>query len=153
MQNPFAEILKGKTVILGLGNTLRGDDGFGPALIERLKGNTQALCFDAGTAPENYAGKIAKENPDTVLIVDAAHLDLAPGSFRLLEGKDILKNGFTTHDMSPGMFMEHLSTQTKSKIYMLGVQPQNISLGSEMSDAVKKALDNIEKLITENFHA
>jgi len=36
MKNIFKNILKGKVVILGIGNTLRRDDGFGPALIERL---------------------------------------------------------------------------------------------------------------------
>ena len=39
---------KGKVVIVGIGNLLRGDDGFGPALIERLSGNVEARCIDAG---------------------------------------------------------------------------------------------------------
>ena len=66
-----------KIVLVGIGNPLRGDDGFGPALIAALDGQVRAVCIDAGTAPESYAGKIIKENPDTVVFVDAADLDLA----------------------------------------------------------------------------
>ena len=39
MKNSLKDILKGKIVILGIGNMLRGDDGFGPALVGALEGN------------------------------------------------------------------------------------------------------------------
>ncbi len=139
------DILKGKVVIVGIGNVLKGDDGFGPALIERLNGKMNALCIDAGTAPENYTGKIVKAEPDTILLVDAAHLDLEPGRYRILKPDEILKSGFTTHDMSPRMFMEYIGSRTKAAIYMLGIQPEKISLGDEMSETVKKTLDEIAR--------
>ena len=86
MQNPFTDILKGKTVIVGIGNSLRGDDGLGPELILKLQGKLKAVCIDAGNSPESYTGKIVKENPDTILLVDAVHLNLPPGQYRLLIG-------------------------------------------------------------------
>ena len=63
------------------------------------------MCIDAGSSPESYAGKIIKENPDTILFVDATHLDRAGGEYALLEVSDILKSGFTTHDLSPKLFL------------------------------------------------
>lgn len=143
----LGEILKGKVVIVGIGNIMKGDDGFGPALIKRLDGKIKAVCIDAGSAPENYTGAIAKHNPDTILLVDATHLELAPGRYEILTPEDILKSGFTTHDISPGMFIEYLESRTGARIFLLGVQPQNISLGKEMSDSVKTALDEITELI------
>ena len=137
------DILKGKVVIVGIGNVLKGDDGFGPALVGRLLGKTKALCIDAGTAPENYTGKIVKAEPDTILLVDAAHLDLPPGRYQILKPDEILKSGFTTHDMSPRMFMEFVGSRTKAAIYMLGVQPERVTFGDEMSDTLKKTLDEI----------
>ena len=96
----FKNIFKGKVVILGIGNILRGDDGLGPVLIERLtlrlqksanlKGNIELVCFDAGTTPENYAGKIIKEKPGTILIVDALHLGKNPGDYEILKKKILL---------------------------------------------------------------
>lgn len=153
MQNIFSNIFEGKTVIVGIGNIMKGDDGFGPALIKRLDGKIKAVCIDAGSAPENYTGAISKQNPDTILLVDAVHLDLAPGQYEILKPQDILKSGFTTHDISPRMFIEYLESQTKARIFLLGIQPQNISLGDEMSDNVKKALAEIESLIKETINA
>ena len=153
MPPTIKDILKGKVVIVGIGNTLRGDDGFGPALVEKLKGKTSAVCLDAGSAPENYTGKIVKEKPDTILLVDALHLGLAPGKYEILKKDQILKTGFSTHDISPHMFIDYLEKQTEADIYMLGVQPENVSFSQEMSTGVKRALNEITALIKETDNA
>ena len=153
MDNPFLPVLRGKTVIIGIGNPLRGDDGFGPALIERLHGKVSATCIDAGIAPENYVGCIVKETPDTILLVDVAHLELEPGQYRLLEPDDIAQSGLTTHDMSSRMLIAFLQDQTQATIMMLAVQPQQLSLGESMSACVTATLCTIEKLLQEADHA
>lgn len=153
MEKSLLPIMRGKTVIVGIGNPLRGDDGFGPALIGRLQGKTPLVCIDAGNAPENYLGRIAREEPDTILLVDAAHLDLEPGQYRILKPEEILKCGLTTHDMSSRMLIEFLQNQTQADIFMLAVQPQNISLGEAMSECLIKTLNEIEMLILEGIHA
>ena len=149
MENIFLPILQGKSVIVGIGNSLRGDDGFGPALIEKIQRKVGFICIDAGSAPEKFLGVIVKEEPDTILFVDAADLDLEPGQYRILEPADILKCGLTTHDMSSRMLIEFLETQTKANILMLGVQPQHVSLGEAMSQCLTETLDEIEMLIQE----
>ena len=153
MKNSIAKILCGKIVIVGIGNILRGDDGLGPLLIQRLEGRIKAVCIDAGTAPESYTGKILKENPDTILLIDAVHLDSAPGEYAVLNKNEILQSGLSTHDMSPKLFIEYLEEQSAAKIYMLGVQPKNLAFGDEISDNVRRSLDEIEKLIVEAVNA
>lgn len=157
MKRDLKDVLKGKVVIFGVGNIMRGDDGFGPALIERLiqsqpppdlKEKVRAVYIDAGSAPENYLSEIVKEGPDTILIVDAVHLGLAPGEYEILKKPDIVNCGLTTHDISANILIDFLEKQTKAGIYLLGVQPKNISFGDEMSDEVKKALVEISELIT-----
>ena len=147
MNKIFKDILNGKVVVLGIGNTLKGDDAFGPALIERIKGSARAVCIDGGTAPENYLGKVVKEKPDTIIIVDAVHLDLKPGQYDILKKDDIVKCGFTTHDISPAMLIEYLEKETGADIYLLAVQPGNISFGAEMSNAVKNTIEEIRLMI------
>jgi hydrogenase 3 maturation protease len=144
----FKDILKGKVVILGVGNTLKADDGAGCILAQRLKGKTRIVSIDAGSAPENFTGTIKKEDPDTILIVDAADMGKDPGDFALLAKDDILSCGFTTHDLSPAMLMEYLQTQTRADIYMLGIQPQKVELGEGLSQAVEQALEKIEGFLT-----
>ncbi|MBU1630420.1 MAG: hydrogenase 3 maturation endopeptidase HyCI, partial [Candidatus Omnitrophica bacterium] len=140
MKNNFKDILKGKVVIVGIGNILRGDDAFGPVFIEKIKEHIDAICIDAGNAPENYVGKIAKLKPDTILIVDAVHLDLKPGEYEILGKNDINKSGFTTHTLSPVMFIEYLEKEIDANIYILGIQPKNTSFGEEISGNVAETL-------------
>lgn len=149
MDNIFLPILQGKTVVVGIGNPLRADDGFGPALVGRLQGKVGFICIDAGSAPENFVGPIVKEQPDTIVLVDVAHLDLEPGQYRILQPADILKCGLTTHDISSRMLIEFLQHQTRAKIWMLGVQPQTVALGEAMSGCVIETLDEIETLLQE----
>ena len=149
MENIFKNIFKGKVVIVGIGNILRGDDGFGPALIKEIKDSQKITCLDAGSAPENYTGKIIKEKPDTILIVDAVHLGRNAGEYDILKSSEIIKSGFTTHDLSPRMFLDYLEKETNANIYLLGIQPQNISLGEKMSTPVKKTLEDLTNLIKE----
>lgn len=153
MQPSLKSILKGKVVIVGIGNTLRGDDGAGPALIERLQAKVKASCIDAGSAPENFSGKILKEKPDTILMVDALHLGLAAGEYEVLEKEGIVKAGLTTHDISPRMFIEYLKSQTSADIFILGIQPKELSLGEGLSLPVKKTLEKVTDLIKEAENA
>ncbi|MFH1380408.1 MAG: hydrogenase maturation protease [bacterium] len=153
LKTKFKDILKGKVVILGLGNTLRGDDGFGPAVIGMLKDKINAVCYDAGTTPENYIGKICKDKPDSILIIDTGHIDCNPGEYKLLQKADILQSGLNTHTMSPVMFIEHLEKGSNAQVHMLCVQPVQIQFGSEMSDAVKKSLFEVVMLIKESMYA
>ena len=60
---------------------------------------------------------------------------------------DIIKSGFSTHDLSPSMFIEYLESQTEADIYLLGVQPQNIEIGDEMSENVSTAIEVLSKEI------
>lgn len=153
MNNVFCNLLRGKTAIIGIGNIMKADDGFGPVLVKRLENRVKALCIDAGTVPENYIGKIAKYDPRTILLVDAVNLNAPSGQYEILKAQDIIKSGFTTHDISPRMFMDYLSERTKADIYMLGLQPLSVTLGSEMSDNVKKAVGELTVMIEKVLNA
>lgn len=153
MNNPFIDLLKGKVVIVGIGNTLRGDDAFGPLLVSALKDKTDAICIDAGTAPENYVGKIVRESPDTVLVADVIDGGLRMGDFEILDKSEILQTGFSTHDLSPKMVIEFIEDQTRAQIYMLGVQAKHLNIGDAPSTEVLQALKTIETLITEAIGA
>jgi len=143
------DIFKRKLVIVGVGNILKADDGVGPVVIDRLRGKTRALLIDAGTAPESYTGRIIKENPDVVLLIDAVHLDREPGQYEILEKDEILKSGLTTHDISPRMLIEYLAAQTGADIYLLGVQPKAMGLGEDLSPEVAQSIEGIEQFIIE----
>ena len=153
MENSLGNILKGRLVIVGMGNPLRGDDGLGPKLIEELSGKTGALCIDVGTSPESYGGKVLNAKPETILLVDAVHLGKSPGEYAILKKDEIAESGVTTHNISPKLFIEYLAAQSEAKIYLLGIQPKNTGFGQTLSPEVEKTLKTIKQLIMEVLNA
>jgi hydrogenase 3 maturation protease len=148
--NPFQKILKGKILLFGIGNTLRGDDALGPLMVERLKGAADAVCINGENAPEKFVGKIIRENPDTLLIIDAVHLDLEPGHYEILNSQQLESTGFSTHDISLKMLIDYMKTEIQSKIYILGVQPSTLHFSQALSPAVEQAVRKLVRLISES---
>jgi len=147
--NVFRRILKGKVVIVGVGNVLRGDDGLGPVFVEGLKSKVGVPCINAGNVFENYLGVIIRERPETVLLVDAVHLDMNPGEFAIVDPSRIEHGGLSTHDVSPSLFLNFLVEETRCNIFLLGIQPERIALGTGISETVRKTLRNLEKEVVE----
>ena len=121
----------------------------GPILSERLKTILDIPCINAGSAPENYIGKIVNESPDTVLFIDAAQLDRPAGSFDILESTALRHTGFSTHDISAGFYLEMLESQISGRIFLLGIQPKQTVLGMGLSPIVSRTLDLLQKRIIE----
>lgn len=132
--------LAGRTVLVGIGNPIRGDDGVGPALIATLDGRTEALCVDAGESPENVLGVIARHDPALVVFVDAAFLGLTPGAVRVLRDEEILDAGLTTHTISPALLMGYLRARTHAEVVLVAVQPEVVRFGTPLSPAVRAAV-------------
>jgi hydrogenase maturation protease len=75
-----------RALVLGFGNVLLSDDGAGVRLVERLRSEPGPIAdlVDAGTLSFSLLPYV--EATDSLLVIDAAHLDSAPGTVRLLEG-------------------------------------------------------------------
>jgi hydrogenase 3 maturation protease len=143
--------LKGKIVILGIGNTMRSDDGAGSALAARIKGKSSFVVFDAEESPENYLEKIIREKPDTLVMVDAVDFGALAGEIKLLEAEDIkTANLFTTHNASISLTINYLQSKLNADIIVLIIQPKNISFGDKLSCEVSDALDKITVLLERN---
>ena len=138
-----------RTVVVGVGNPLRGDDGLGPALIARLQGRCSAPCIDAGTVPENYVRPVIRTNPDTILFVDAVDLGLPAGSWTLLCRDDLSETGLTTHTASLRTLIDFLQAQIRADVYIVAVQPETLAFGAELSPAVQRTLDTLASLLQE----
>jgi len=157
VNRPLLELkkrLRGKVVIVGIGNTLRGDDGAGPELIKQLKNSklstlsSKLSLIDVGEVPENYLGKIAEHKPDTIILVDAVDFGSPPGSVRIIEQDTLKEESFSTHNASIKLTMKYLRTKTKSLVFLLGIQPmKNLQIGSGLSEPVKQAIRRIEEFL------
>ncbi len=147
LREQLASLRKGRKVYMGIGNILRGDDGIGPELIARLSENGH-LTVDAGTVPESHVRSVSRLKPDTVIIVDAVHLDREPGTVELLDRNDIKGGiGFTTHSLSPVLVMERLEEETGAEVLMLAIQPGSIKFGAPVSPAVELLLETLTVIL------
>jgi len=137
--------LKGKICILCIGNIERGDDGLGPCLAKMLKGKVPYEVIDAGVAPENHTGVIARLKPDTIVIVDAVYFEGEPGDIKIFSGEDLGSGKISTHDVSPKLLIEYLKESTGAAIYVLGIKPQSNKFGQGLSPSVEKTLECLVK--------
>ncbi|TFG50934.1 MAG: hydrogenase maturation peptidase HycI [Candidatus Brocadiia bacterium] len=141
-----------KTVIVCIGNSLKGDDGAGPEIYEKLKGRISADLINAGTVPENYISRIAGLSPQNLLIIDAVDFKADPGEIRVFDRKEIPDYISSTHSLSPGVFAEVIRKQCNVRIYFLGIQPASATLCSNLSDPVRNSVNNISDLLTRLFY-
>lgn len=139
--------LKGKVMILGVGNPLRGDDGAGPHLIEQLKGQVDAILLNCEEVPENFLGKITENQPNSILIIDAINLRMKPGYVALLEGTELECGSWSTHHASLRLLINYLKTDTKADVLILGIQPGSTDIGSKISSEVKKTINLLKHII------
>ncbi len=134
--------LKGKVLILGIGNPMKQDDGLGPQLIEKLKSQKpKAELLNAGTAPENYTGKIKQINPDTLVIIDAIEFGEKPGSIKVFEIEQIKTRSLSTHNISLKTFVDFLKADLpKLNVVVVGIQPKAINFKEGLSPEIEKAV-------------
>jgi hydrogenase 3 maturation protease len=141
------DTLRGRVVIVGVGNVLRGDDALGPLLVQKLERRLGLPCIDAGSTPENHLGRVVREDPDTVLLVDAVELGLRPGAHALLQAGQLEERGLSTHDVSLRLCLEELGRRIRGKVFLLGVQPLRLAFGQRMSRAIRRAVRLLERRI------
>ena len=140
-----------KLIILGVGNELKSDDGVGPFIIKNLMAedieSDRLLLIDSGTVPENFTGKIRKENPSHVIIVDACLMGCRPGDIRIVDKDDFTNIGISTHSMSLSYFVKYLERDTDFKIIFVGIEPETMDWGANPTENVEKAAFDFIKII------
>jgi hydrogenase 3 maturation protease len=147
LSNLFPGLPGEKIMILGVGNTLRGDDGVGPTLIRDLRGKVGCGLLDCGEVPENHLQKIIDFGPDTIVIVDAADWGGNPGEMREISPEEIANPGFSSHNSSLGLVLAYLRAHLRAKIIIIGVQSRTREFLDPMSPEAKRALKALEDLL------
>ena len=144
-ESQLSNFLEGfeKLIVLGVGNELKCDDGVGPYIIKKLKEekieNKKNLLFiDAQTVPENFTGKIRKENPSHLIIVDACLMGGQPGDIKIVDKYDFANIGISTHSMSLSFFVRYLEKDTDFGIIFIGIEPESMDYSENLTENVEK---------------
>ncbi len=145
--------LAGKVCLVGVGNVDLGDDGFGVRLAEALDGAETAVVISAGTAPERWVGKIAREGFDSVVFLDAVEVDAPAGSAILLRQEEMVAAypQLSTHKFSLGTLARLIESQCDSRVWLLGVRPGRLRRAGGLSREVRESMDALRVLIGETL--
>ena len=141
------EFIKNKKVVfVGIGNTLRGDDGIGCYFVEELSKkikNDKINFINAGLCLENYLSKIVKLNPEVVIFVDAYRGEVEQ-PYLLLNKDEIQNLTFSTHNISLVTIIEFLEKDlVDTQFYVLAIKPQSLKIQERISEETKKLVDTI----------
>ena len=144
-----------KTVVIGVGNELKADDGIGLSVAKQLQdegmGDKDTMVIPA-EVPENYIQPIAKFRPELLVLVDTADFQGKSGEVRAIKDEEISKVFTSTHSVPLILFIEAIKKQApKTRTIFIGIQPKQLAFGKPMSPEVKKAgrtaADAIRKIV------
>lgn len=142
---------KARVLILGVGNVLFGDDGFGPAVVERMASDyiipDDMYVMDVGTGVRKilFTLTLSAPRPDEIVIVDAVDWGLEDGrvSEILVEDLPVTKtDDFSLHHAPTSNLLRDLQEQCGVWVTVIacdvGQVPKMIQPG--LSAATKQAV-------------
>lgn len=138
-----------KLVVLGIGNSLRGDDALGLEILKLLRGKVprSVKLIESGTMPENFTDEVKLLKPSHVLLIDATSSNAEPGVVRLVRPEDIDGLVVSAHALPLSMFAEVVQKSVEAKVLLLGVQPKIVEFAEGLTPEVEKAVEKVaEKL-------
>lgn len=144
------------TLVLGLGNPLRGDDGVGPRVVEELlrrelPANVEVV--DGGSGGLTLLQTL--EGWERAIVVDTAQMERNPGQFTRFTPQQAKLNPrtFSPHyaSLAEVLTLATALDRTLPDIVIFGVQPDKIGWGEGLSQAVQKALPVLIDAILEEL--
>ncbi len=137
-----------RTYVLGLGNVLMGDDGFGPAAVreflEHYEVGPDVEVIDLGTPGLDLTPWLVDTHH--VIFVDTVKAPLAPGAMRIYDKADLTKHApfARTGPHDPGVkecvFTLEFAGRAPSHITIVGVVPDIVGMSLDLSPAVSAAV-------------
>jgi len=137
-----------RIAVLGLGNELLRDDGVGVHAIRMLDqaGIEGVTIAEIGTAALS-AQQILVES-DLVIAIDAVHHDGCPGTIYTFDAEDEKADCvFSLHDLGIIGAVNLLPNELRPKVQIVGVEPEIIEYGQELSDTVKASLQKVIDIV------
>ena len=154
-------------LVLGCGNVLFGDDGFGPRVVEQLQSSgvlpVEAEALDVGTGVREvlFTILLAEKKPRLIVIVDCADRGDAPGALREVRLEDIpaaKRADFSLHQVPTSNLLRELRDECGVAVVILAVQPETIpkavspGLSPSVANAVQPACQIIGEIVSQRVN-
>jgi coenzyme F420 hydrogenase subunit delta len=148
-----------RVLILGCGNTLFGDDGFGPETVAYIQNHCEipddVHVMDVGTGASKILliMALSEEKPEKLILLDAVDVGREPGEVFEASIDDLLKNrvdDFSSHLFPTARVLRELQNKGV-KIVILACQVERIPdvVSPGLSEHVREALPRAAKTALE----
>ncbi len=146
-----AGIFDKRILVLGCGNVLFGDDGFGPAVVEYFREHfpipEDALLIDAGIGVRNILFDVAIGEGKTrkVVIVDAVDAGREPGEIFSLDVSEIPArkiDDFSMHQIPTSNLLREIEELRRVEVRVICAQVESIpeSVRPGLTETLARAL-------------
>lgn len=147
--------------ILGLGSVLMGDDAVGPYAVELFASRwllpAGVSVLDAGTPGPDLVDHLV--DLDAAIVVDTvrgpsgpAGSD-SPGTLRLYRREEVMalptspRTSPHDPDLRQALLTAELAGRAPAEVLLVGVVPERVELGTELSPAVRESLAAVESVV------
>ena len=143
--------MKTRISLIGLGNILLQDEGVGVQAVEALRKRfdfpEDVRLLDGGTLGLDLLPFI--EGMERILFMDAADLQKEPGTIAIIEDEDLpsfFEPKLSLHHvgLSDLLFTSGLMGIRPPKVTLVGIQPEKVEVGLDLSPRVS---ENFEKFL------
>ena len=137
---------KQNIIVLGVGNTIHSDDGFGVHAMRRLECDprlpSEVTVIDGGTQGLELLAFL--HDSTRVLLLDAVDVGAEPGTVVHLADEELfdLTTGKSVHQLGVADLLKTLPlvSDIERKIVILGAQPASTDWGTELTPSVEAAI-------------
>lgn len=145
-----------ENLIIGCGNILYGDDGFGPAVIEYMKehnimleGDTQLI--DGATSAPHYIFTLPENKWKNIIIIDIASMNKKPGEIDVLKLDQVKEQEryLDVHGISATDPLHELEDHINIRI--VACEPENVPDEMELgiSETLEKSIPQVIEKVKE----
>jgi coenzyme F420 hydrogenase subunit delta len=150
-------------IVLGCGNVLLGDDGFGSRVAEhllrekKLPPNVDVLDVGTGAGSVLFDLLWAEEKPKRLIVVDAYDFGGKAGEVIVVTPEQLPRiavKSFSAHQAPTSGFLEELNAKHSVEVFIVACQvkrvPEEVSVGlsEEVAGAIPKACEEVVRLCT-----
>jgi hydrogenase maturation protease len=142
----------GRALVIGVGNTLRGDDGVGVHVARALACHPlpdAVEVLDGGTEGLNLLFEM--ERADRVILIDAAEMEQDPGECRTFDAKQLADSSKVHFSSLHGIGIAEVlalgrSVGVEPDVTILAIQPADIRLRDGLSEMLAARLPEYVEL-------
>lgn len=147
-------------LVLGLGNSIMTDDGFGVKVVNTLSSRYhfqgEIRLIDGGTLGLDLLPHL--ENVESLLIVDALSMHADPGQIFRIEGEEVPRafaSKLSVHQMGLQdlLAVAELQGHVPARLVVWGVQPDSIEMGTDLTAKVESAVEPVVQKVLEELQA